>query len=203
MSKWKILVLDIVKWDSLKDITNHIHIICHLVGGASTVKWTTLDPCSGLCESDPKLYTNFEFHEIEIHKNLVNILIYKAKQFMFTKKQFQTTYIYCRRQCKWWTSGWHRKDNCQKLVQSIISLHEFDDLEKNLLWPQVYNKFKECEKKNARSKYLRSWNLRSKLHVVSCFYASLLIIGSKDLILIFYIWVPKLTIEVIMKNNQF
>ena len=28
------------------------------------VKWTTLDPCSGLSESDPKLYTNFEFYEI-------------------------------------------------------------------------------------------------------------------------------------------
>jgi len=27
--------------------------------GASTVKWTTLDPCLGLSESDPKLYTNF------------------------------------------------------------------------------------------------------------------------------------------------
>jgi hypothetical protein len=38
--------------------------------GASTVKWTALDPCSGLSESDPKLYTNFEFYEIEIHKHL-------------------------------------------------------------------------------------------------------------------------------------
>ena len=44
-----------------------------LVKGASTVKWTTLDPCSGLSESDPKLYTKFEFHEIEIHKHLENI----------------------------------------------------------------------------------------------------------------------------------
>ena len=41
--------------------------------GASIVKWTTLDPCSGLSESDPKLYTNFEFYEIEIHKHLENI----------------------------------------------------------------------------------------------------------------------------------
>ena len=38
--------------------------------GASTVKWTTLDPCSGLSENDPKLYTNFKFYEIEIHKYL-------------------------------------------------------------------------------------------------------------------------------------
>jgi hypothetical protein len=41
--------------------------------GASTVKWIALDPCSSLSESDPKLYTNFEFHEIEIHKHLENI----------------------------------------------------------------------------------------------------------------------------------
>ena len=45
--------------------------------GASTEKWTSLDPCSGLSESDPKLYTNFKFHEIEIHKHLENIWIYK------------------------------------------------------------------------------------------------------------------------------
>ena len=57
--------------------------------GASTVKWTTLDPCSGLSESDPKLYTNFEFYEIEIHKHLENIWNYKAKQFMFTKNNFK------------------------------------------------------------------------------------------------------------------
>jgi len=57
--------------------------------GASTVKWTSLDPCSGLSESDPKLYTNFEFHEIEIHRLLENIWIYKAKRFMFTKFNFK------------------------------------------------------------------------------------------------------------------
>ena len=34
------------------------------------VKWTTLDSCSSLSESDPKLYTNFEFYEVEIHKIL-------------------------------------------------------------------------------------------------------------------------------------
>jgi hypothetical protein len=41
--------------------------------GASTVKWTALDPCLGLSESDPKQYTNFEFYEIKIHKHLENI----------------------------------------------------------------------------------------------------------------------------------
>jgi hypothetical protein len=41
--------------------------------GASTLKWTTFDPCSGLSESDPKLYTNFDLYEIEIHKHLESI----------------------------------------------------------------------------------------------------------------------------------
>ena len=41
--------------------------------GASMVKWTILDPCLGFTESDPKIYTNFEFHVIEIHKYLQNI----------------------------------------------------------------------------------------------------------------------------------
>ena len=57
--------------------------------GASTVKWIALDPCSGLSESDPKLYTNFKFHEIEVHKHLENIWIYEAKRFMFTKNNFK------------------------------------------------------------------------------------------------------------------
>ena len=46
----------------------------HNYMGASMVKWTALDPCSGLSESDPKLCTNFEFYEIEIHKHLENII---------------------------------------------------------------------------------------------------------------------------------
>ena len=38
--------------------------------GASTVKWTALDSCSGLSVSDPKLYTNFDLYKIKIHKHL-------------------------------------------------------------------------------------------------------------------------------------
>ena len=53
-----------VKISSLKD---YFHM------GASTVKWIALDPCSGLSESDPKLYTNFEFYDIEIHIHLENM----------------------------------------------------------------------------------------------------------------------------------
>ena len=52
------------------DAGNFKEMICM---GASTVKWTALDPCSGLGESDPKLCTNFEFYEIETHKHLENI----------------------------------------------------------------------------------------------------------------------------------
>jgi hypothetical protein len=57
--------------------------------GASTGKWTALDPCSSLSESDPRLYTNFEFYETEFHKHLESIWIYKAKRFMFTKYNFK------------------------------------------------------------------------------------------------------------------
>ena len=68
--------------------------------GASTVKWTILDPCSGLSESDPKLYTNFEFHEIEIHRHLKKKNLQTQAVYVH-KKQFQTTYMYFRRGCKW------------------------------------------------------------------------------------------------------
>jgi hypothetical protein len=36
--------------------------------GGSMVKWTTLDPCSGLSESDPKLNINFKLYEIKIRQ---------------------------------------------------------------------------------------------------------------------------------------
>jgi len=55
------------------DLTIPLNIYIYIYMGASTVKWTTLDPCLGLSESDPKLSTNFEFYEIEIHKHLENI----------------------------------------------------------------------------------------------------------------------------------
>ena len=44
--------------------------------------------------------------------------------------------------------------------------------------------------KNTSSKYVRSWNLRSRLYLLSCFYAAILMIDFEDLILIFYIWLP-------------
>jgi hypothetical protein len=56
--------------------------------GASTVKWTALDPCSGLSESDPKQYTNFEFYEIKIHKHLENIYMNLQSQAIYVHKFF-------------------------------------------------------------------------------------------------------------------
>jgi hypothetical protein len=55
--------------------------------GASTVKWSCLDPCSSLSESDPKLCT--KFYKIKYLKHLESIRIYKAKRFMFTKRNFK------------------------------------------------------------------------------------------------------------------
>ena len=53
--------------------------------GASTVKWTTLDPCTCLSENGSKQYTNFEF----CGKNIISILKHidlQNKQFLLTKK---------------------------------------------------------------------------------------------------------------------
>jgi hypothetical protein len=51
--------------------------------GASTVKWTTPHPCLVLSESESSLCTNFKFCE---EKNHTHFMMYKAKQFMMTKK---------------------------------------------------------------------------------------------------------------------
>jgi hypothetical protein len=40
--------------------------------GASTVKWTTLDLCTGFSESDSRQYSNHEFCEGK--KKIINIL---------------------------------------------------------------------------------------------------------------------------------
>jgi hypothetical protein len=51
------------------------------------------------------------------------------------------------------------------------------------------------KRKSPTSKYLRLWNLCSKLDLVITFWAILLIISFKDHILIFNIWLPNTTIE--------
>ena len=43
-------------------------VIPKITMGASTVKWTTLEPCIGLSESNSKLYINFEICEDKNHK---------------------------------------------------------------------------------------------------------------------------------------
>jgi hypothetical protein len=54
--------------------------------GASTVKWTTSDPCLVLSESDSILHIKFEYYEVKNHRHFKNILIYKPKQFMMATK---------------------------------------------------------------------------------------------------------------------
>ena len=53
--------------------------------GANTIKWTSLDPCLVLSESDSISFTNFEICEEKNHTHMKDILIYKAKQFIMTK----------------------------------------------------------------------------------------------------------------------
>ena len=50
-------------------------------------------------------------------------------------------------------------------------------------------------RKNPTLKYLRSWNLHSKLYLAIIFWAILLMISFENLILIFYIWIPNTTME--------
>ena len=45
--------------------------------GASTIKWTTLNPCLVFSESNSILYTNF--CEVKYHRHFKNILIHNAK----------------------------------------------------------------------------------------------------------------------------
>ena len=54
--------------------------------GASTVEWTTHDPCMVLSESESILCIIFEFCEEKNHKHLRNILIYKVKKFIMKNK---------------------------------------------------------------------------------------------------------------------
>jgi hypothetical protein len=110
-----------------------------------------------------------------------------------------------RRWCKWCPSRWYWTSNGLKFVWNMINLHKSMIFYKALWWcPQVYNQFKEYEKKNPTLRYLRSWNLRSELNSTTCFWASPLMISFEDLNLIFYNWVFNIITKVIMeKNSQF
>ena len=55
--------------------------------GASTVKWTTLEPCIGLSASDSKVYTNFEYVKkkfIHLKKHIGNLCRQIVVQEKFT-----------------------------------------------------------------------------------------------------------------------
>jgi hypothetical protein len=82
-----------------------------------------------------KQYTNFEFYEIKIHKHLENIWIYKAKQFIFTKNNFKQRICILEDGASGGASG---------VIEEIIVKNLFQI---QLRWPQVYNEFKEYEKK--------------------------------------------------------
>ena len=75
-------------------------ISCMRWMGASTVKWTDLDPYLVLVESDSKLYTNFEFGERKkktkkkTNKHVKNTLIYKSEKFLLTKISPRKVYIF-------------------------------------------------------------------------------------------------------------
>ena len=64
---------------------------------ASTVKWTSLNPFISLSESDSKQSTNFELFEEKNLTHSKNLLIYKAKQFTFTKKSQKISTYFTRR----------------------------------------------------------------------------------------------------------
>ena len=67
-----------------------IHMWCSIgfSMSASTVKWTAIDPCPMLSESDLDLYITFDFLEGKKHRHLKKMLIYKVKHFMMTKTKF-------------------------------------------------------------------------------------------------------------------
>ena len=90
---------------------------CKLRGrgvGASTVKWTTPNPCIVLCESDSSLCTNIEFYE----ENIIDIL----RTFSSTKssnlwwKNLQEKSTDFERRCKWCASMWYWTSDCLKFV---------------------------------------------------------------------------------------
>ena len=73
---------------------------------------------------------------------------------------------------------------------------------KKLLWPQVYTEFKECEKKKFKFKIFKVMKFMFKILFSQLLLCITFDDRFEDLILILCIWVPNLTIEVIMKNNQ-
>ena len=97
-----------------------------------------------LSESDPKPYTNFDVYEIEIHKHLENTWNYKAKQFVFTKNNIKQRISILEDGA----SGEQVGDIEKIIVKYNYTTWNWWILTEKLLWPQVYNEFKEYEEKN-------------------------------------------------------
>ena len=82
---------------------------------------------------------------MEIHKNLENIWIHKAKQFMFTKNNFKQRISILKDGASGEKVGDIRKIIVKNLFNNYITWNWWF-FEFFLLWPQVYNEFKECGK---------------------------------------------------------
>ena len=71
--------------------------------GASTVKWTTLDPCLVFNERDTKLYTNFEFCEKKFKDILKHTNIRSQTNYDENQNSKKSSHI-LGKTCKWCAS---------------------------------------------------------------------------------------------------
>ena len=102
-------------------------------------------------------------------------------------------------QSKWCASRWYWTRNCLIVVYNIIKLLQIHGFYKFLWWClEVYNEFKDHDKKFQ----FKIFKVKKSMSKTSHFWASLLMMSSKDLNLIFYIWLFNTTIEVIMKVKK-
>lgn len=75
--------------------------------GASMIKWTTLDPCTCLRESDSKQYTNFEFFSTRDHKQLKKYWSTRSSNLCWQKHSKKKSTYYKGQWMRWcWTSDY-------------------------------------------------------------------------------------------------
>ena len=173
-----------------------IHFRCNSLGVASIVKWTTLDPCTCLSESDSEEYTNFVFLWKIHHTKFKNILMYKAKQMLLTKKSQISLHVLEDN-----ASGVQVMIFEQVIVKILFKIWS-NSIEfvifyiKIWRWPRVYNEFKKYGRGGSKLKIVKVMKLRPQPNLAICSCALLLMITFEDLVLVFYIWVLNSTIEV-------
>ena len=134
-----------------------------LLMGASTVKWTTHDPCLVLSKSDSILCTNFEF--CEQTKILYIFKTYSSAKGskLWWPKKFQEKSTYFRRRCKWCARRWYWASDCQKFVLKMIKLHLIDGfLQSFVMMPSSRQWFQGIRKKNSKSKIIKAMKFTSK-----------------------------------------